>query len=75
MEEMEAEMLKKLQNTQQRHKETFLMLESAMKEQKVSTKSRLAQSLDSRDELLAQNKTFTGSAISGLKSKANQRVL
>jgi len=31
MEEMEAELLKKLQHTQKRHKETFSMLENVMK--------------------------------------------
>ncbi len=41
MEEMEAELLKRLQNTQQRHKETFMMLESAMKQQAVGAKSRM----------------------------------
>ena len=44
MEEMEATLLKKLQSTQMRHRETFNMLESAMKN--VGVKNRLAQSVD-----------------------------
>eukprot|EP00347_Sterkiella_histriomuscorum_P010932 403374380 len=48
MEEKEAELLRRLQNTQMRHKETFSMLENAMKGQSIGVKQRLTQSVDSR---------------------------
>ncbi|CDW90483.1 UNKNOWN [Stylonychia lemnae] len=56
MEEMEAELLKKLQHTQLRHKETFSMLENVMKGQTVGVKTRLTQSVDSRSEMGEVNK-------------------
>jgi len=46
MEEMEASLLKKLQNTQIRHRETFNMLENAMKSMTIGIKNRLTQSVD-----------------------------